>query len=146
MIGYFDTSAIVPLVVDEPTSTRCTALWETCSVRVSSVLAIVEAHAALAMALRTRRLTPGNHAQAIASLAIKMEELHVVEVTTAIADQAASLALSHSLRGYDAVHACVAVSFVPDELVFISGDRTLLGACTNLGLDTIDTNHPKAAM
>ncbi|MDR1213488.1 MAG: type II toxin-antitoxin system VapC family toxin [Propionibacteriaceae bacterium] len=140
MIGYFDTSAVVPLAVAEPSSARCAQLWRSCDVRVSSVLVIAEAQAALAMALRMGRLTAEEHEATVESLSRRIEELDLSIVTRQIVDSAAGLALSHSLRGYDAVHAATAWALKSDELVAVSGDRTLLDALAALGVDTADAN------
>ncbi|MDR1079076.1 MAG: type II toxin-antitoxin system VapC family toxin [Propionibacteriaceae bacterium] len=140
MIGYFDTSAVVPLVVAEPSSARCAQLWRSCDVRVSSVLVVAEAHAALAMALRLGRLAEREHEVAVESLSHRIEELDLAIVTRQIVDSAAGLARSHSLRGYDAVHAATAWALRSDELVAVSGDRALLDALAALGVDTVDSN------
>lgn len=143
MIGYFDTSAVVPLVVAEPSSVRCGQVWETCDVRVSSVLVVAEAHAALAMALRMGRLTTREHGAAARLLGRRIDELDLFLVTREIADSAARLALAHALRGCDAVHAATALALSSDDLVAVCGDQVLLTAFTALEISTIDTNAPE---
>ena len=66
MIAYFDTSAVVPLVIDEPTSHRCRRVWNEAARVVSTRLLYPEACAALARANRMERLTNANTAAAIA--------------------------------------------------------------------------------
>ncbi|MDR2929345.1 MAG: type II toxin-antitoxin system VapC family toxin [Propionibacteriaceae bacterium] len=139
MIGYFDTSAIVPLVIAEPGSARCAQLWTACDIRVASMLVVAEAHAALALALRIERLTAVEHRSAVALLNRRLNELDLVSPTREIVDLAAELALSQSLRGYDAVHAATAVAVRAPDLVVISGDQALLSAATGLGLATSDS-------
>jgi len=140
MIGCFDTSALVPLVVSEPTSVRCAELWQACDVRVASMLVIAEGHAALAQALRLGRLTPATY-KVVASLFDQViNQLDLVLPAREIVDTAARLALSHSLRGYDAVQAATALSLSADGVVAVTGDRELLDALRSLGLVTADTN------
>ncbi|MDR2566040.1 MAG: type II toxin-antitoxin system VapC family toxin, partial [Bifidobacteriaceae bacterium] len=133
MIGYFDTSAVMPLVIDEPSSGRCAQVWRACDVRVSSMLVIAEAHAALAMALRLGRLSEPQHAAALDLLAKRIEELDLFLPTREVVDKAGELALAHALRGYDAVHAATALALKSDDLVAVTGDKTLLDAFTALG-------------
>ena len=137
-MGYFDTSAVVPLVVAEPSSARCAQLWRTCDVRVSSMLVIAEAHAALAQALRMGRVTEAEHKNAVRLLALRLAELDLAIPTRAIVNRAAQLALDHALRGYDAVHAATAVAVSSPGLVAVAGDRDLLRALAALGVATAD--------
>ncbi|MDR0991085.1 MAG: type II toxin-antitoxin system VapC family toxin [Propionibacteriaceae bacterium] len=140
MIGYFDTSAVVPLVVAEPSSGRCRTLWQACDVRLSSVLVVAEAHAALAMAERIGRLTTAQHTAAVERLGRRLDEIDLAVTTRDIVDRAAQLAWRYALRGYDAVHAATAELLAGDGVVVISGDQALLAAWSALGFDIIDTN------
>jgi len=142
MIGYFDTSALVPLAVAEPSSTRCMGLWDVCDQRFASMLAIAEGHAALAQALRLDRLTPDDHQAACAVFDARIGAVDLVVASRSIIDTAARLALDYALRGYDAVHAATALALADDELVVISGDAALLTACQAMGLATADINRP----
>ena len=58
MLAYLDTSAFVPLVVEEPTSVVCERIWTDSSALVSSVMLRAECLAALSMARRMGRLGP----------------------------------------------------------------------------------------
>lgn len=55
MIGYLDTSAFVPLLIDEPTSAACRRFWDDADEVVSSRPRYVETAAALAQARRLGR-------------------------------------------------------------------------------------------
>ena len=68
MIAYFDTSALVPLLVDEPSSSACRRLWDDADDVVSTRLAYVEAAAALCRARRLGRLTSRRQRAALRSL------------------------------------------------------------------------------
>jgi uncharacterized protein with PIN domain len=63
VIGYVDTSAFVPLLINEPTSEACRRFWDDADVVVSSRLLYVETAAALAQARRMGRLTGNKHLQ-----------------------------------------------------------------------------------
>ena len=52
MIAYFDTSALVPLVINEPASATFGRLWNEAASVISTRLINPEARAALALAQR----------------------------------------------------------------------------------------------
>ena len=56
---YFDTSAVVPLVIEEPSSIVASRLWDEADRVVSSRLVYAEGRAALAMARRLDRIDEG---------------------------------------------------------------------------------------
>ncbi len=140
MICYFDTSAVVPLLVSEPGSAFCRRLWEEADDVVTTQLAYVEAAAALAQATRLERLTRADHQSALRILDELWREFHVVEVGDDLVHRAAQLAHACALHGYDAVHCAAAELLDDDDLVVASGDKKVLNACSSLGLATADTN------
>lgn len=136
MIVYFDTSALVPLLVNEPGSPAARELWDSAS-RVASVrLVYPEARAALAQAQRTGRLTVRQLRSAVRALDDHYEQLDLVELDETLARHAGDLAETHRLRGYDAVHLAAAQRLEDDELVVAAGDRPVLAAAARLGLAT----------
>lgn len=140
MIGYLDTSAIVPLLVREPASAACRRFWDDADGVVTCRIADVEAAAALAQAERTGRLDRAQHLAARALLDGLWAELDVVEVDQPLVTDAASAADRHALRGYDAVHWAAATRLTGPDLVAAAGDRTLLGAWRRAGVATYDTD------
>jgi hypothetical protein len=134
VIVYFDTSAIIPLIVDEPASARCERFWNDATQVVSSRLLHVEARAALAQAQRLGRLTRPEQALAVESLDAITAEVAIVEVTEALVRTAGRLAEEQGLRGYDAVHLAAALAVADADTVFLSGDRELLAAAARAGL------------
>lgn len=139
MIAYFDTSAIVPLVIHEASTAVCNRIW-TESTRVVSVrLLYPEARAALARAERVGRLTRGQLAAAVTELDSIIAEIDLIEVTADLAHFAGDLAQEHGLRGYDAVHLAATRSAADDELVLVTGDWDLAGAARSLGIVTVTT-------
>ncbi|MDO5502775.1 MAG: type II toxin-antitoxin system VapC family toxin [Actinomycetia bacterium] len=142
MILYLDTSALVPLLVDEPSSSTCGALWDAAS-RIATVrLAYVEAAAALAMATRLGRLTRLQHSQARELLDRLWAEIDIIEPDATLTRHAADATVDHALRGYDAMHFSAALAIDAPDLVTATGDRELLAAWRAVGIATADTNSP----
>ena len=141
MIGYFDTSAFVPLLVAEPGSAFSRQLWDSSDSVVTSRLLYVETAAALAQALRLGRIVRRDHRVALRLLDQLWAEFEVVEADSRVVRRAAELAHSEALRGYDAVHVASAEQITDDDLVVASGDHALLAACARLGLSTADTTE-----
>lgn len=142
MICYIDTSALVPLLIAEPTSNASGRLWDEADEVVTVRLGYVEAAAALAQAHRLGRITSAQQRAAVRTLDRLWAELDVVEVDDPLVRRAAELARRQALRGYDAVHCAAAEQLADDDLVVAAGDRELLRACQALGLAIGDVNAP----
>lgn len=138
MIAYFDTSAVVPLLVVEPGSTRAASLWDAADRVVSVRLVYPEGRAALAQAHRLGRLTARQLRTAVADFDSRFEELDVVEVDDGLARRAGHLAGAHRLRGCDAVHLAAADRVRDPNLVVVAGDGALLDAATSEGMAIAD--------
>lgn len=134
MIAYFDTSSLVPLLVDEPASVAAVRIWDTATVIFGVRLVYVEGHAALAMANRLGRLSSASMRVAQTELARRYEQMAIVDVSDALVRRAGALAEHHGLRGYDAVHLAAARSLSVEDLVFVSGDVQLGRAAVSEGL------------
>lgn len=139
MIAYFDTSAVVPILVEEPTTPTSRRIWRDADRLVSTRLTYVEVTAALAMAERQGRVSVGEHDQVWTNFLELWTVVDVVEVSEGITTSAASLARPHALRGYSAVHCATALAVYDVELVAASGDRQLLDAWCEHGLAVVDT-------
>lgn len=134
MIAYFDTSALIPLLIEEPNSDSVERLWRSAG-RVASVrLLYPEARAALAQAQRMGRLAAERLPTAVADLESLDRQVDHIEVTAELAARAGSLAESAALGGYDAVHLAAAESIADPDLVVVAGDVTLRLAAQALGL------------
>jgi predicted nucleic acid-binding protein len=140
VIGYLDTSAFVPLLVDEPASPACRRFWDDADVVVSSRLLYLETAAALAHARRMGRLTEGERRKARRRLDQMWAEMDAIELDHRVAARAADLAHRLSLRGYDAVHCASAEQLDGNDVVAASGDQQLLAAWLQLGMAIYDTN------
>ena len=142
MIGYLDTSALVPLLIGEATSPACREFWNTADAVTSTRLLYVEAAAALARAERAGRMTADEPHRATALLDRMIVEIEAVEVDERLVRTAADLARRFGLRGYDAVHCAAAAQLDEPDLVAASGDKHLLAAWRELGIATYDPAAP----
>ena len=134
MIAYFDTSAFIPLIVDEPGSNNCVRLWNEATRAVSARLLYAEARAALAQAHRMARLSREQLSASVEQLDLLTNQVDVVEITGPLVRAAGEIAELQQLRGYDAVHLAAAQSLGNSETVFVSGDRQLVEAAKRCGL------------
>lgn len=132
MIVYFDTSALVPLLIEEPTSAAAERLWDRADRVASSRLLYAEARAALAQASRLERLNQTEHLQAVSDLDGLVSNLDFVEVTEVLVRRAGELAETLALRGYDAVHLASAELLADPDLVLAAGDGQLRKAAKQL--------------
>jgi uncharacterized protein len=133
LITYFDTSALVKLLVDdEHGGATVTQLWTSSTVVVCAEIGYVEGRAALGAAHRAGRLTSAGLRDARESFESLWTQLDVVPVTTELVRQAADLAESAKLRGYDAVHLAAALIVPVDTLA--SSDAKLREAAADHGL------------
>ncbi|MGH7868308.1 MAG: type II toxin-antitoxin system VapC family toxin [Candidatus Dormibacteraceae bacterium] len=140
MIGYLDTSAVIPLLVVESSSVRCRRFWDDLDGAVASRLLYVEAVGALARAHRAGRLSFQSYGDSLQVLDQIWSEVTVIEVSDSVVRRAAMLASQFGLRGYDAVHCACAEQIEKQDIVAASGDKQLLGAWAALGIDTFDSN------
>lgn len=136
MIAYFDTSAVIPLIVGEPSSAMCMRLWNEAARTVSVRLMYAEARAALAQAQRMARLSQQELARAVGQLDMLTGQMSFIEVTDRLVGAAGALAQTYQLRGYDAIHLAAAQTIADSDAVFISGDRRLIDAAAREGLAT----------
>jgi predicted nucleic acid-binding protein len=136
VIAYFDTSALIPLLVDDPGSDGAGYFWDQALRVVSVRLARVETRAGLAQAARTQRISRAQLRAFVRELDELLDQLDFVDVDEELVRIAADLAESYSLRAYDAVHLAAALTVASDELVVVAGDRALLSAATTAGLAT----------
>ncbi|HEY5320280.1 MAG TPA: type II toxin-antitoxin system VapC family toxin [Galbitalea sp.] len=138
--AYFDTSAVVPLIVEEAGSDEAKRLWRDAERVMSARVVYAEGHAALASAARLGRLPADRLRAAIGELVDHYEELHLVEISDRLVRRAGALAEEHSLRGYDSIHLAAAeLSRGDDAFVFVAGDGGLCTAAERIGLEVVRT-------
>lgn len=140
MILYVDTSALVPLLIEEPTSEACGEVWDGADRVTATRLVYIEAIAALAMAERLGRINKEQVRDGWSVLDDLWPAVDVMELDEVLMAAAAELAVAHGLRGYDATHGAAAVAANDAELVVASGDVRLLAALHAEGVAVRDTN------
>ena len=135
MIVYFDTSAFIPLIIDEQSSDSSERLWNEATRVVSVRLLYAEARAALARAHRLGRLTKRGLTSAVGLLDALTQEVDSIEISDSLVRRAGALAEDQELRGYDAVHLAAAQTIADLDTIFASGDQQLIAAASDLGLN-----------
>lgn len=134
MIAYFDTSAIVPLLIAETGTDAAGRLWDDAERVVTTRLAWVEARAALASAARLGRVSAPQLKASKRELGHLLIQVDLVEVDDDLVSRAGDLAESLALRAYDAVHLAAAQRVLDDDLVVVAGDRALVAAAEATGM------------
>ncbi len=140
MITYFDTSALLKVLIEEEGSQHAAMMWDTADTIVSVSLVVVEGRAALAAARRGRRLSASQHRRAVDAFTSLADELALVEVTQTLVEEAAQLAEDDGLRGYDAVH--LAAALAVDATVLCSSDADMCEAALRHGLHVANPLDP----
>ncbi len=131
---YFDSSALVKLLVEETGSDLAAELWDGCDAAVSSRLAYPEVKAALAAAGRNHDLDPAGQASAEDAWEEYWSATRPVELTRAVEHSAGQLAARHALRGADAVHLASALAVSQPGLILAAWDRRLRDGAEAAGL------------
>lgn len=134
MIAYFDTSALVPLLIDEPGSGVARQMWDEAQRVVAIPLLYAEGRAALAQGQRMGRITERQLRAAVDELDEVYSQIDVVNIDEPLVRWAGELAEAHGLRGYDAVHLAAAQRAGDGDFVMVAGDRALLAAAAAVGL------------
>jgi predicted nucleic acid-binding protein len=128
-VVYFDSSALVKLVVGEDGSEVAATLWDGCDAALASRLAYPEVRAALAAAHRDHRLDTRSLRTAERGWEQFWAAVRPVEFSAAVERSAGDLALRYALRGADAVHlASALVLGLPDLVVAVWDQRLREGA------------------
>jgi uncharacterized protein len=138
LIVYFDTSAIVPIIIEESSSIAASRLWDDADRLISSRLVYAEVRAALAMASRMDRIDADELEAAVEDFESLHEQLDIVEIDEALVRDAGNLAEQFALRGYDAVHLSSAKLIHDPDVVLAAGNRDLLRAAQALGIAVSD--------
>jgi len=136
LILYVDTSALVKLYAEEEGTGVVEQALDEAELATTSVVAYVEARAALARKAREGVFSPEEHQEAIVALDEDWETFEKLEATWGIVRVAGDLAERHALRGFDATHlasallirAATSVGAEVDEVRFLSFDSDLMKA------------------
>jgi uncharacterized protein len=131
---YFDSSALVKLVLDETGSDVAAALWNACDAVISSRLAYAEVCAALAAARRSGALTESEVSAAAADWEVFWASMRPVELSPDVERMAGALAVRHHLRGADAVHLASALAVGSIGLTVAVWEQRLHAGAAAVGL------------
>jgi uncharacterized protein len=131
---YFDSSALVKLVLDERGSDIAAALWNGCDAALSSRLAYPEVCAALEAAGRNHDLTESEASAAIAEWQTFWASMRPVELSAAVEQSAGALTARHRLRGAHAVHLASALALGSTDVTVAVWDRRLHAGVVASGL------------
>ena len=132
-VCYFDSSALVKMLLDEPGSDTARSLWNGSDLVTTSIVAYAEVRAALAMASRLGRVAELDNTRAKVYWERMWQSVSIVEATRDVAETAGSLAERHQLRGFDAIHLASASAFPPALLIVATWDERLSDAAAAMG-------------
>jgi predicted nucleic acid-binding protein len=137
VIAYFDTSALIKVILTEQESQVASRAWEAADTRLTSRVTYPEARAALAAAQRVGRLTRSGLARAKRTLEERVTETDVVELGGDVSRLAGDVAERFAVRGFDAIHLASALVLEADEAVFVTWDDAQAAAAREAGLRTL---------
>jgi predicted nucleic acid-binding protein len=133
-VVYFDSSALVKLLVQEAGSDLAAELWDGCDVAVASRLAYPEVRAALAAAGRNHDLDSDGLAAAEQAWEEYWPAARPVELTRPVERHAGQLTAQYALRGADAVHLASALALSDPGLILAAWDRRLRAGASAAGV------------
>ena len=133
-IVYFDSSALVKLVLDETGSYVAAELWNACDAALSSRLAYPEVCAALAAAGRNHDLTESEASAAADEWEMFWSSMRPIELSADVERVAGELAVLHRLRGADAVHLASALALGSVDITVAVWDKRLHAGAVAVGL------------
>lgn len=133
MTVYFDSSALVKLLLREDGWELVRELWRRAALRAVNRLAYPEVRAGLAAAVRAGRIS----AAALDELISGLHEIHVassvMDIDWPLSVEAGDLADEYALRGYDGVHLAAALNIDSPRIVVATWDRELAAAASACG-------------
>ncbi len=135
---FWDSSAVVPLLVEEERSADRLRELETDPVLVVWWGTPVECTSALQRLVREGALTQADADQALIRLAELVKHWVEVEPTPQVRQQAARLLRVHALRAADALQlaaAIIAADYEPIGFEFLTGDQNLAKAASQEGFN-----------
>jgi predicted nucleic acid-binding protein len=134
MTLYADSSSLLKVYLEEAHSDEVARLIASATTVVTSAIALVEIRAAVARAVRDRRLTKTEHEQARERLSQDWTTVVTVRVDERILRLAADLAERHGLRALDGIHLASFQQVLErtDDLEFSSFDERLVKAARKL--------------
>ena len=139
-MNFWDTSALVPLVIEEPRSAACRRLLRVRSPVIVWTLTAVEMVAAVERQARLGYVDPEGRAAARARIDRLAQRWSEVDAVLAVREHAAALLERHDLRAADALQvaaAVVAARGVPKGHAFVSADERLAAVARREQFDVL---------
>lgn len=137
---FWDASAILPLLVDEPRSAAIVARLSEDPAAAVWWYTPVECWSALARLERERRLTEDGLGAAAGLLAAAARRWTEIPPVDRVRDQAIRLLRTHALRAADALQLAAALvlsDFDPQTLPFVTLDERLAAAARREGFEVL---------
>ncbi len=137
---YLDTSALVKLYVEEEGSSLVRKAVEEAETVATSIIAYVEARAALARRRRERNIAATDHSRIIRDFEADWGRYLVLEVTDPLVRRAEKLCDSHALRACDTIHLASAGTLrekIAEPVSFASWNSKLEIAARREGLNPV---------
>jgi predicted nucleic acid-binding protein len=125
-VAYFDASALVKLVIDEPGSIELRAFTSASAGRATSIVGTLEA----------RRGALRRGGSTVEHLAFVLDAFEVIELDQEIADAASTLE-PRELRTLDAIHIASAAALGRDLAALVTYDRRMIDAAVWAGLPVV---------
>jgi len=139
---YWDSSALVPLCVEETSSARMIRIYRSDPAVVTWWGSEIECVSALARLEREGAMTAAMVSSAMDRLAALRAAWHEVQPSRAVRDTAVRLLRMHPLRAPDAIQLSSAVIVAdrePAALEFVSLDTRLASAAQREGFPLVET-------
>jgi predicted nucleic acid-binding protein len=140
---YFDSSALMKLLINETGAEWAIELWHGPEQKFACSVAYAEVRAALAAAHRGRRISDNLLFIAKRKFDLLWQELRVVTPDRELVHDAGELAERHALRGFDALHLASAVnmrtSAIDYDVLMVSWDADLATAARDAGMSVLRT-------
>ena len=140
--AFFDTSAVVPLIVAQPTSQQARKAYRRFARQVVAWTASVEAAGAIYQSIRLGALRESNARRALARLSQLEKRWIEILATDRIRHSAISLLEIYDLRSADAIQLASALVWSNDKprnRSFVCFDRKLNEAASAAGFSVVES-------
>jgi predicted nucleic acid-binding protein len=137
---YWDSSALLPLLVEQTASTRSSELLDADAAVVTWWGSAVECASAISRLERQALMTPQGASTALANLRTAASNWIDIPPTGLVREQAMRLVRLHPLRAADALQlaaAIVAADFQPSTVGFVTLDKRLATAAEREGFTVL---------
>lgn len=122
---YLDTSALARLYTLEPDHEEVRLEQAKATGDITHDITYVELHSALAGRRRRRLMTERAYQSALSDFSRDWPSIRHISIDDQLLQDAATLAQTHALRAYDAVHLAAAQAVAPLGITFMTFDTGL---------------------